>query len=127
MFWIQKVIDNEKYCVCKGQWKQFYIARFDFNEGSSEIKLYMTPLEASKVLLLVLKCNDKAPSNILNKTFTFSLHQHVKITIEGGSMVLVGESYDGQKHTNYAARFPESCEFNDFDEYSNQHSNLKKK
>ena len=113
MFWIQNVLSGDHYCVCKGSWKYFSISRIDVTE--EVIRVFITPEDGVRILLFKMSRGDVKPDYLMRKIFSFGLHQHLKIEVEGGMICLVGTSYEGEKRMNYTFNYPIGCPFSDIE------------
>lgn len=113
MFYIQEIHEGDVYCICKGQWKNFVITDIDiFHE---QLKVFITPDDGLRCLLLRMDRGAVKPCNIMKTNFSFALRQHVKIEVQGGKICIAGVSYDGLRRVVSINKFTEECPFGDFE------------
>lgn len=113
MFWIQTIKSGDKYCICHTSWNSFRIVSVDVIDIT--LSIYLTAEDGRKSILLTMRRGELLPPFVTSISYQFDVNEHLKIEVVGGSIILVGNAYNGIRRINYTKRFHEQCVFNDFD------------
>lgn len=111
MFWMKTIKPKDKYCVCQSSWKYFRIVKVDV--ASPILTISITVDNGCESELLSLRKGESLPHFWSSILFEFNVNDHAKIVVKGGSITLLGVSYEGIRRGN-SNRFNELCIFNDF-------------
>lgn len=109
MFLIQEVNSSKLYCTCQDVWRNFKIV--DVNPTLSSIKIYMICHGGLTKTLLDISQFHHMPKFLALTDFEFEPREHVGISVFGGSITLVGQSYDGADEINTRRQLSAQCPF----------------
>lgn len=110
MFWCEKLSEGDKYCICQAGWTKIKIGYTSPYEKQEYVRVYMEPEDGRKCLIFG---RNKWSTSMSANEFTFMPQQHVKIIIEGGVAVILGEANAAVNKILPTKRFQGVCPFND--------------